>query len=139
MSDASMVAPSAEVVWPARSVRWSIWLIYVVSWSAALLVPVPVKPRENSALLHPLVLFLFSKSLHVAAYALLAVLSGWLRLRGRACWLMMAFLLFHAAATEFLQWLLPTGRTGCVRDVVLDAVGIGLGMAITWKWWRQEA
>lgn len=128
----------APALWPSRLVRGLIWLIYFVAWSTALLLPVPVKPGEG--LRDPDLLFLFSKSLHVLAYAFFAGLTGWLRPAGRQRWLLIGLLAAHGAATEFLQWYFPElGRYGCVRDVLLDWLGIALGVAVTWNWWRQPA
>jgi VanZ family protein len=132
MSTASRFA--ATLLGPAAPVRWLIWAGYVTAWTAALLVPVPVEP--DTGLRSPAVLFVFAKFVHLSAYALLAVLTGWLRAPGKYRWLLLAFLPAHAALTEFLQWLLPTGRTGCIQDVLLDLVGISVGMALSWRWWR---
>jgi VanZ family protein len=78
--------------------------------------------------------FYFSKTLHVAAYSLLAVLTAWLRVPGRFRWLLMFFLAAHATTTEFIQQFVP-GRTGRVADIGLDLIGIALGCVVTWKWW----
>jgi hypothetical protein len=131
--------------------RWLIWLIYVVVWTWALLLPEPgefarflllgrgevipgpsLEVRQH--LLEFMQSFLFSKGLHVTAYALLAVLSACLRVRGRARWLLVAFMSLHAMATEFLQGFEPS-RHPSWRDVGLDHLGFLLGMGLTWRSW----
>lgn len=118
-------------------VSWFVWSLYTVAWTASLLLPVPVQPGEG--LRSPASLFAIAKTTHIAAYALFAVLTGWLAsAAGHRLWLL-AFVVVHAGATEFLQWLLPTGRTGCLRDVGLNLVGITLGVALGWRWWFRAA
>ncbi len=122
--------------WPAANVRWLIWWGYTLLWTAALLVPVPDRPPGiPEDVWSYQIKVLFAKSLHVAAYAVFTMLSGWLGLSVRGRWLMVGFLIGHAASTEFLQWLLPTGRTGCVRDVLLDVLGISIGLVLSRKLW----
>jgi len=43
----------------------------------------------------------------------------------------------HAAATEWVQ-LHVSNRTGTIQDVILDHIGIALGLAFSWKWWSKE-
>jgi len=80
--------------------------------------------------------FLLAKALHITAYAVLAGLSGWLRVPCRFRWILLFVLMAHATATELLQ-LHVEGRTGDLRDVGLDHLGIGLGLLLTWKWWSD--
>ena len=56
----------------------------------------------------------------VAWTAAIAGLSAWLHVPARHRWVLLLFMGLHGAGTEFLQWLLPTGRNGCLRDVGLD-------------------
>jgi VanZ family protein len=53
----------------------------------------------------------------------------------RAHWLIPALLVLHGAATELIQAQLPY-RDGNPRDAALNALGVVLGVAITWKWRR---
>jgi VanZ family protein len=122
--------------------RWPIWGIYTVAWSMALLVPNPVylvlSHGPGGKKIDPALewgLFLFAKTLHVMAYALAAVLTGWLRAPGRWRWVLLAFWSLHACGTEFGQLFVPT-RTGSLRDVGLDHLGLLIGVALTWRWWR---
>jgi VanZ family protein len=130
-----MRALAVKVLSPAPPWRWLVWSAFVVGWTASLLIPIPVK-AEESGLKSREVLFYFAKTVHVSAYALFAVLTGWLRVPARQrCWLL-AFLLAHAAGTELLQALLETGRTGRVQDALLNTLGITAGMVLSWRWWR---
>ena len=130
-----MLALAVKVLSPAPPWRWLVWSAFVVCWTVSLLMPVPVQPEE-SGLKSREVLFYFSKTLHVGAYAFFTVLSGWLRVPARQRGWLLAFLFVHAAGTETLQALLPTGRTGRVPDVLLDSLGIVVGVALSWPWWR---
>jgi VanZ family protein len=119
---------------PAKKYRWLIWLAYVAAWSGALLAPIP---QHLGVRIHDVDLrFVLAKTLHVSAYAVLAVLSGWLRVPSRFRWMLALFLAGHATATEFLQQYLPP-RIGAVNDIGLDLIGIALGCALSWKWWCE--
>ena len=84
-------------------------------------------------------IFLLSKLFHVSDYALMAVLTAWLPAPRRLRGLLLLFLSAHAMGTEFVQQLVATTwkRTGTWHDIGLDHVGIALGLALTWKWWRR--
>jgi VanZ family protein len=125
-----------RLCFPPSSVRWLIWSAYAVAWTTALLVPVPEMPAATG-LQEPHYRFLFAKTVHVSAYALFTVLSAWLLVSPRYRWLLIGFLVAHAAGTEILQALLPTGRTGCIEDVGIDLIGIALGLALSWRCWRS--
>jgi VanZ family protein len=128
----------AKLLFPPPPMRWLIWALYMVAWTTALLVPVPPQP-EGSPLTEPDVRFYFSKAVHVSAYTAFALLTGWLRAPVRWRSWLLALLFAHGAATETLQALLPTGRHGCVEDVLLDSLGISIGLALSWKWWRRQS
>src|SRR5262245_31870833 len=74
--------------------RGLIWSVYTVAWTTALLTPHPA--RLADALLQEQHAFYASKMLHVSAYAVLAVLSGWLRARLPWRWILLGFLSAHA-------------------------------------------
>jgi VanZ family protein len=116
-------------------VRCGVWFLYVLAWSAALLTPAPVWLIR--AVLAPGYSMVACKILHVAAYAVLAGLSGWLRVTGRLRWFLLAFLSAHAGGTEYFQQFVPT-RTGSWRDVGLNHLGLVLGLALSWKWWLAK-
>jgi VanZ family protein len=113
-----------------------VWTLFATAWSIALLVPIPIHPGPG--LRTPEVLFTVAKATHVSAYALFAILTLWLPLRGGLRWGLVGLLPCHGAVTEFLQWSFPSlGRTGSVRDVIIDVVGISLGLGL-WFWWHRR-
>jgi VanZ family protein len=112
--------------------RWMAWVLVLTLWTLALLTPQPVQVAD--ALLPEDTVFPTSKLLHVTAYAVLALLTAVLPLRGQTRWWLLGLLALHAAGTEYLQQFVPP-RTGSLRDVGLDHVGIALGVACTWKYW----
>src|SRR5262245_64698327 len=116
--------------------RWVIWAAYVAAWTAALLSRVPegdwgaIGSGEERIDLKNL----FGKTVHVSAYAVLAGLTGWLRVSSRRRWLLLFFVMAHGTATELLQLHATSYRTGCLEDVALDHLGVALGLLVTWKW-----
>jgi VanZ family protein len=94
----------------------------------------PGAERANDLGTH---LWWFSKSLHVIAYALLAILSGWLRVPWRFRWLLLVFIFAHGVCTELLQTLVVS-RHASLRDVALDHLGAVLGLGLSWKWWLER-
>ena len=119
---------------PRLAVRRWVCALYALSWSVALIVPLPIKPPDPSWLVP---FWTFSKTVHVTAYALFAGLCAWMLVPRRYRWLLIVLLLGHAMLTEYAQYLLHDffGRTGQWSDVGLDAIGIALGSAVTVKWW----
>ncbi len=81
--------------------------------------------------------YFVAKSIHVCAYALLSLLTGWLQPRYRRRLALLFFLMAHASGTEWVQSNLSY-RTGTVTDVVLDHCGIAAGLLLGWKWWAGE-
>src|SRR5262245_45420850 len=119
-------------------VRWlaaGVWLAVLAAWTAALLMPVPERAVRDAGVSREGA-FWFGKSLHVGVYAVLAATSVWLPLPRRWRWAPLLLLSLHAFATEALQNLVPT-RTGSLRDVGLDHLGILIGVAVTR--WRRRA
>ena len=119
----------------STSLRWLVWVLYLCAWTAALLTTHPV---QLATVVFPetTLRFLAAKLLHVSAYALLAVLSGWLRAPLRYRWLLLAFLPAHALGTEFLQQFVEL-RTGSWEDVGIDHLGLALGLTLSWRQWRS--
>jgi VanZ family protein len=125
----------SNAVWQKR---WWIWSVYLAAWSAALLVPVPGGHWDLPDL-HVNLRLLVAKTLHFCAYALLAILTGWVRAPARWRFVLMFVLMGHASLTEMLQfWLAFIGRSGTLTDVALDHAGIAVGMALSWKWWSES-
>jgi hypothetical protein len=116
--------------------RWSLWSLYVLAWTTALLMPVPVHGHWTVTELEIDLRFLLAKTLHVSAYAVLAGLTGWLQAPLRLRFVLMFFVMGHATLTEVLQYSIEClGRSGELLDVGLDNVGILIGTLLTWKWW----
>jgi VanZ family protein len=116
--------------------RWLIWTVYAVAWTKALLTPIH-GPAGQVMADHPEAGFIFSKLLHVSAYALFALLSAWVQPPRSWRYLLLAFLACHALGTEFFQQFVET-RTPSWRDVGLDLLGVGLGVLATWRCWRPR-
>jgi hypothetical protein len=115
--------------------RWWIWGIYLTAWSVALLVPVPQHPWIVGEF-HVDRKVLFAKAVHLSAYTVLAILTGWLRAPVRLRFLLMFLLMVHGTVTEVLQYTLEfIGRHGELLDVALDNAGIAVGTLIAWRWW----
>jgi VanZ family protein len=112
--------------------RWVIWFLFLAAWTLALLTPQPVQLAQE--VLPDQDRFYFGKSLHIAAYAVLVILTTWLKVTNRVRWMCLAFLSFHAFATEFLQLYVPE-RSGSLRDVELNHLGLALGLILTIPWW----
>jgi VanZ family protein len=115
--------------------RWLIWWIFAIVWSAALLRPEPVHAAEVT-FPEEGVRYVAGKTLHVGAYAVLAVLSSWLPITRPWRWLLLVVLSAHAMGTEFIQQFVPE-RTGSWRDVGFDHIGLILGVLVSWKWWLR--
>ncbi len=114
--------------------RWLTWTVYAIAWSTALLTPQPVDVAQ--AVLPTTMEYVTAKVLHISAYAVFAMLSAWLPVTPRYRWLLVLFVSMHAFGTECFQAFVPQ-RYPSLRDVGFDHVGILLGLAFTWRWWRQ--
>ncbi len=118
----------------SRKTRWCIWGAYVIIWTTLLLTPGrTIKELPMVDFLTDIKYFV-AKSLHISAYALMAILCGWLHAPARWRWLFVFFLMAHATLTEHIQEYVP-GRTGELHDVGFDNIGIAIGLALSWKWW----
>jgi hypothetical protein len=107
------------------------WCICIVLWTLGLLTTAPM--RAGEALTPTALHFPAAKTLHVCVYAFLLIYAAWLPV-GRWSWLFLVFLSLHAGGTEYLQQYVP-GRHGTLRDVLIDHIGLLLGLALTWKRW----
>jgi VanZ family protein len=115
--------------------RWLLWGVFLVVWTTALLTTEPVHVAHR-VLATPFI-FPTAKLLHVTAYSLFAILSGWLFLPGRWRWLLLAFMCLHAFGTEFLQQYVPE-RGPSLWDVGIDHIGIAIGLVLSSKWWLKS-
>ena len=131
---------SDSLAWRKYVKRWLIWTCFLVIWTTLLLLP---RSSFDAVGLNQSHLFGFdrhmlAKLLHVSAYALFAVLSGWLFVPARFRWFLLFFVVTHGTATELIQesQLFP-GRDGELKDVGWDNLGVLLGLLISWKWWSH--
>jgi VanZ family protein len=116
--------------------RRLIWSVYVLAWTTALLTPQPAEIADK--LLGEEDAFYASKTLHVSAYAIMAIVSGWLGVRSAWRPVLLAFLSFHALGTEFFQHFVPY-RYPSWTDVGWDHIGILWGIILSWRWWVEGA
>src|SRR5438874_1333500 len=114
---------------------WAVWWLGLAAWTIALTTTFPVHVKHALLPEDPGGLPV-AKVLHVAAYAFLAGFAALLRPAGLWRWLILLLLLAHGAATEIIQTFVPE-RTGAVTDVFIDYLGVALGAALTWPWWRR--
>src|SRR5947209_5518199 len=91
--DATSSAPEATAkapLWQSPAVRWLVWLVYVAAWTWSLERPYPKVVLEHKEFAW--YFFLFGKTVHVAAYACLAILSGWLNVPRPYRWGLLLFM-----------------------------------------------
>jgi VanZ family protein len=111
---------------------FAIFLIFLGLWTWKLLEPYPVPEALASHI--PISLeFAFAKSLHAGAYAFLTVLAAFLPVRRPYFWAVVIIVALHGVGTEIGQTYVPS-RHGCVRDVIIDWIGVALGLACLWVW-----
>ena len=113
--------------------RFVAFAVFLGLWTWKLLEPNPVPESlfaELSAFLPSDWRVWAAKSLHASAYAFLTVLVFTLPVPRSWRWFFVGLLALHGVATEIGQTFVP-GRHGCVRDVLIDWGGIGLGL-LTW-------
>jgi VanZ family protein len=114
-----------------------VWAIAVAGLTVGLVAPMPGPEDLHLGELSADEQFLFNKGAHVVAYAALAALTGWLQVPPRWRPLLLAFLLIHGTATEFVQQHLAY-RTGSLRDALFDHLGVIVGTLISWRWWGRS-
>jgi VanZ family protein len=117
--------------------RWSIWAGFVALFTTVLLLPGATISSLHGPEMTEGSKFLVAKTIHVAAYAVLTILSAWLFVPVRFRLLLLAFVMAHGTATELLQHLVP-GRSGSLYDVGFDQLGVFIGLALSWKWWTRQ-
>jgi VanZ family protein len=98
--------------------------LFLAAWTCALWSPVP-QESAREALGSDWHVFLFGKGLHVSVYAFLTVLGGTVRMFGPRWYWVLPGLVAHGCLTEIIQPYV--GRTGALRDVGLDSIGIAIG------------
>jgi VanZ family protein len=120
-------------------IRWLIWIGFVVAWTIALELPTPETEDLPGGDVIATNKVIFAKTVHIAVYAMMAILSAWVPIAMRYRWAMMFVLMGHAWGTEYLQELLQSicFRGGKLSDVGFDVIGILVGVALSWKWWSS--
>ena len=108
------------------------FLLFLSLWTWKLLEPTPV-PEAVTAGWSLEFKLVAAKSLHVAGYAFLTVLAATLPAPRRWRVSLVGFLVLHGVGTEIAQYVMDVGRHGCVEDVLIDWVGIALGMLLV-RW-----
>lgn len=122
---------------PVRSARrlsvrtlvpFAVFLFFLAAWTYELLAenPVPDSIKDRIPLEWR---FWMAKGLHVVGYAFLTLLARLLPIPRMYFWLVILFLLLHGIATEVGQRFVA-GRTGSLRDVILDWCGVLLGLIL---------
>lgn len=106
--------------------RGLLFLLILALWTWKLLEPIPV-PAHITQELSDLVRLLLAKGLHLSVYAILTLLALSLPLPASGRWLLIGLLALHGVATEMGQTFVP-GRTGSIGDVLIDWLGIGVGL-----------
>ena len=123
--------------------RWHVWTIYVIAWTIALLFP--IQPRTGEHHIDEAILpfrYAVAKTVHVGAYAVMTILTGWLNVPIRYRFMLVFFLMVHGTLTELGQFgmrqLQISERNGDLPDVGFDNLGILLGLYVSRKWWMRE-
>ena len=111
------------------------FILFLVAWTCALWSPVPQESARDT-LGSDWHVFLFGKGLHVSVYAFLTVLGGTVRRFGNRWVWVLPTLIAHAGLTELVQPYV--GRTGSLRDVGLDTIGVVIGGLIVWALRRRS-
>jgi len=102
------------------------WVGLLVPWTWALLVPIPrdVVERVGGSAMS----FIISKTLHGGVYATLGFLSLLLPLSLRWRLVVVALVIAHGGATEYLQQFVQRGSSW--RDFALDTSGVLVGVGL---------
>ena len=120
-----------------RKLGWCVWSVYAILWTAALVSPYtgPEHFGAGAVLFNLSLKFLIAKSLHLSAYAVWTILTGWLRPLLPWRFFLLFLLMSHAVGTEIIQQYV--GRNGILEDAALDQLGILIGLAVSWRWWAD--
>ena len=120
------------------ALKVAFWLA-LTAWFVLLVRPTPQDITNDLKELSDLLPFIVAKTLHLTAYA---VFAGWaLVVFDRWRWCAFAAVAGHAILGELGQYLgnewFATGRTGTVKDVLIDWTGMALGCGVWWLWRRR--
>ena len=122
------LAPTMRTVLP-----FAVFALFLGLWTWKLLEPNPV-PEPVVRGIPTDLKFWLAKALHAGAYAFLTVLAAWLPLRRPYFWGVVAL----PGTARGRQRDRPDIRpepSRLARDVVIDWVGIGMGLMVS-RWWR---
>lgn len=122
------------------------YLIVLMIWTWLLVKPQPVPESVVGGVswFDPeLLFFLLAKTTHFSVYAGLAMIGGWLVRDQRNQFVLWVALIVHGIGSEIGQMIgatyFDTKRHGCIRDMIIDAVGVALGaLAIRWYFSRKR-
>ena len=114
-------------------VRWTVWSIVTVLWTAALVLPIVGPAFGETEEMRNFTRILLAKTAHISIYALWTILTGWLKAPLRVRIFLLMFLMAHAVGTEWRQTYVE--RSGKLSDAALDQLGIFLGVLISFRWW----
>ena len=117
-------------------VGWSIWSLFTIAWTLALVLPVSGPTFGTTEEMRGLVRIILAKTAHVTIYAIWTIFTGWLRAPLRFRLILLMFLMAHAVGTEWAQTFVPA-RSGSLRDAALDQLGISIGVLLSYRWWTQ--
>ncbi len=116
------------------------YLIVFLIWTWLLVKPQPVPESLVGGVswFDPeLLFFVLAKATHFSVYAGLAIIGGWLVRDHRNRMVLWCLLIVHGIGSEVGQMIgdmyFETKRHGCIRDMLIDAVGVTFGaLAIRW-------
>lgn len=111
-----------------------VWILLLVAWTTALVLPVPERIPRTIEEVAPGRKFLVMKSVHLLGYLFLTVFAASLRPCRSWRLLLPTLLLVHGTLTELVQQHLAH-RSGQLFDAAIDNLGVVLGLALSWKWW----
>lgn len=123
---------SDVVTWPR--LRWAVWLTAFAGYTYLLVVPQEWLPEFLRATTGTKITeeFTIGKLLHAIWYALFTLTAYWLPVRRRGWLWCLTVLSFHGFATEYVQTF--TGRNGRWLDVLIDHIGIAVGLVLCGLW-----
>ena len=111
-----------------------VFAIFLGLWTWKLLEPNPVPEKITEGWSLDLK-FVAAKMLHVCGYGFLTLLAAWLPVRRSYFWAVVGLLMLHAIGSEIGQSYVKN-RTGSLRDVGFDWLGIALALLVL-RWWGQ--
>lgn len=120
-----------KIAWRVACLVWFVSLS-VLTWKLLDPNPIPkgMEPPIDLA-------YILAKSFHVCCYAYVTALGLWLSSSPKWRLGYIAFMVWHAIGTEIAQSYIPT-RSGSVKDVAFDYLGITMGFFVIRFWDRYK-